>query len=219
MQLRSATFPFLALLICQSERTVQIADKVQGYVDDNQLIERVTNAMPHLEALRSESRMRNESSRLRDEQDRAYRASEEADRRNREMREQEEMEARQRQQEEKNQRELADAIDLSNRLTRDSHLSQIRLRLDEEPPLGPDISSLRFQLPKGVKISRRFRRTDKVQKIFDYLEVHFEDNGHEVNNFSVGTNFPKKNFEDMESTIEAEGLHPRGMLFVIDLDA
>ena len=51
------------------------------------------------------------------------------------------------------------------------------------------------------------------------LEIHFADNDLEIGNFSVGTNFPKKNFEDMGSTVEAEGLHPRGMLFVIDLDA
>lgn len=43
-----------------------------------------------------------------------------------------------------------------------------------------------------------------TKKIFDYLEVHFQDSGLEVNNFSVGTNYPKKNFDDTDSTIEAE---------------
>jgi hypothetical protein len=59
----------------------------------------------------------------------------------------------------------------------------------------------------------------KFQKIFDYLEVYFNENNIAVSNFTVGTNFPKKNFVDMETTIEGEGLHPKGMLFVIDLDA
>jgi hypothetical protein len=30
MQLRTSSFPFLALLVCESERTVQIADRIQG---------------------------------------------------------------------------------------------------------------------------------------------------------------------------------------------
>ena len=37
MQLRSTTFPFMALLLCETESYFQIADKVQGYVDDRQV--------------------------------------------------------------------------------------------------------------------------------------------------------------------------------------
>ena len=110
-------------------------------------------------------------------------------------------------------------MDLSERLNKEQRMKTLRESLGEEPADAPDISALRFQLPKGIKISRRFRKEDRIQKVFDFLEIHFAKNKLDITNFSVGTNYPKKNFEDMDSTIEAEGLHPRGMLFVIDLDA
>ena len=30
IQLRNSTFPFLAVLLCQTDRTVQLADKIEG---------------------------------------------------------------------------------------------------------------------------------------------------------------------------------------------
>ena len=219
MQLKSKTFPFVALLLCQSERDVQIADKVQGFVDDRQLIERMQNAMPLIENIRRETNRRVEATRLREQQDREYREAEETDRRNRELREKAEAEERSRLEEERNAREMQEALELSERLENERRISSLKESLIEEPAAGPDVSALRFQLPKGIKISRRFRKTDTIQKLFDFLSIHFADNEIEIKNFAVGTNFPKKNFEDMDSTIELEGLHPRGMLFVIDLDA
>ena len=219
MQLRTKTFPFVALLLCQSERDVQIADKIHGYVDDRQLIERMQNAMPLIENIRTEANRRVEAARLREQQDREYREAEETDRRNRELRERAEAEERTRIEEERNAKELSEALEMSKRLENERRIASLKETLNEEPAVGPEVSALRFQLPKGIKISRRFYKTDKIQRLFDFLSIHFADNGIEIKNFAVGTNFPKKNFEDMDSTIESEGLHPRGMLFVIDLDA
>ena len=163
MQLRTAAFPFVALLLCQSERSVQIADRVQGYVDDHHLVERLQMAMPIIENVRQGAALRTESTRLREQQDREYRESEEADRRNREQREREEAEMSNRAEREREEKELADAIDLSNRLSRENGIENKRRSLGEEPPLGQDVSLLRFQLPKGVKTSRRFLKTEKIQ--------------------------------------------------------
>jgi hypothetical protein len=44
-QLRATTFPFLALLVCQSNRTVQIAERIQGFVEENVLMERIQTAV------------------------------------------------------------------------------------------------------------------------------------------------------------------------------
>jgi len=44
-QLRATTFPFVALLVCQSNRSVQIADRIQGYVEENVLMERIQNSV------------------------------------------------------------------------------------------------------------------------------------------------------------------------------
>lgn len=44
-QLRASAFPFVALLVCQSNRTVQIADRIQGYVEESVLMERIQNSV------------------------------------------------------------------------------------------------------------------------------------------------------------------------------
>lgn len=44
-QLGSTAFPFLALLIPQSARVVQIAERVQGFVEEEALLERLLSAM------------------------------------------------------------------------------------------------------------------------------------------------------------------------------
>ena len=58
MQLRSVTFPFVALVVCQSERSFHIVDKVQGYIDDRQLIDRIQAAMPVIQEVQQSARMR-----------------------------------------------------------------------------------------------------------------------------------------------------------------
>ena len=57
------------------------------------------------------------------------------------------------------------------------------------------------------------------QMIYDYLHLYFAENNIEVTNFMVSTHFPKQNLEDMAATVQDLGLHPRGMLYVQDLDA
>ena len=80
---------------------------------------------------------------------------------------------------------------------------------------------LRFQLPQGIKLSRKFLKTETIQTVCNFLHIHFSESGvgSGIKNFALSTNYPKKQMENMEATLEAEGLHPRGMLFVQDLDA
>ncbi len=44
IQLKASTFPFLALLVCQSERIVQVVNRIQGtdVTTEPQLLERLT---------------------------------------------------------------------------------------------------------------------------------------------------------------------------------
>jgi hypothetical protein len=105
-----------------------------------------------------------DSSRLRDEQDREYREAEEADRRAREQRELDEMARARQQEEERQQKELDEAMELSRQLSKEDRLQRKRSSLGQEPASGSqDISTIRFQLPKGVKTSRRFQKTDKIE--------------------------------------------------------
>jgi hypothetical protein len=55
--------------------------------------------------------------------------------------------------------------------------------------------------------------------IYDFLTIHFDANGINVTNFVVSTTFPKADLHDMTATVHNLGLHPRGMLYVQDLDS
>jgi len=73
----------------------------------------------------------------------------------------------------------------------------------------------RFQLPTGTKLSRRFLKTDQIQVIKDFLNLHFADSaiarGEDINsssctmikNFAISTHFPKVELIDMTQTVEA----------------
>ena len=116
---------------------------------------------------------RSEAAALREQQDREYAESIERDRQMRESAERErlrrEEEERERESEEtrrEQERELQNAIELSNILRREQEISEIRHRLPPEPTdsaPSEDIASVRFQLPKGGKLSRKFHRRDTIQ--------------------------------------------------------
>ena len=82
-------------------------------------------------------------------------------------------------------------MELSRNLDRQTQLLRKRETLSTEISDGPDAATIRFQLPSGAKVVRRFHREDKVQKVYDYLDVYFADNDDSVVNVAVSTHFPK----------------------------
>lgn len=56
-QLRASAFPFVALLVCQSNRSVQIADRIQGYVEENVLMERIQNSVNAFTSVVTQNRL------------------------------------------------------------------------------------------------------------------------------------------------------------------
>lgn len=101
---------------------------------------------------------------MRAEQDREFREAVELDRRAQEQR-QREAELKLQQQEEESQRlELEAAIQLSEQLKKESQLQKDKKLLDEKgvPPSDEGAALIRFQLPHGVKLSRKFWRMDPI---------------------------------------------------------
>jgi hypothetical protein len=92
-------------------------------------------------------------------------------------------------------------MDLSRRLNHESLVRRKREALSSEPSEGPDIYTIRFQLPKSNKITRRFHKTDTVQTITDFLTVYFSDSGSNVKNFSMSTH-SKQELTDASATLE-----------------
>jgi len=247
-QLRATCFPFIGLLICQSNRTVQIADRIQGHVDATVFMERLQNSMGAFNAVltrnQQENNRREEATRLRAQQDEEYRAAMRADEDARVRARAEEAKRESEEEERRQQEELAEAVELSKKLTQQDTIRKLRESLPTEPDTGAvDVSTIRFQLPTGKKLSRRFAKTDTIQIVFNFLTLHFDElgeaaaaaaaadsvgvesggestgTGGKITNFSICTHFPKVELTDMTQTIESAGLHPRGMLYVQDLDA
>jgi FAS-associated factor 2 len=162
---------------------------------------------------------REEDARLREEQNREYqealladqmREIERNEREERERREREEMEERVRLEEAKEQSRLEDA-------------KSILEKSGGEPPVGTKVgvARMRFTLPNGKKVDRRFHSSDTVEVLRAFLTLHFDESGVEIKNFGLSTNFPKKTFseDDNKLTLEEAGLAPQAVVMVQDLDA
>jgi hypothetical protein len=159
-------------------------------------------------------RRRREGRRLREEQDAEYENSlladqirdiERADAEERERREEEEMK----------RRELA-------RRAGGMDDSRTVVACAEEPPANAGgVARLRFALPDGRKVDRRFLSGDTIRAVRAFLLVHFHDRGVDIRNVGLVSNFPKREFDDGEDalTLEEAGLAPQAMVMVRDLDA
>lgn len=223
MDLHAASFPFVALLVCQSDRSVRILDRIQGYIDTQQLTERLQHTMAatrtEINRIRNEQIARSAEMNLRVEQDREYLEAMETDRQQ-QLAAQRQREAQEQAAREEEQRlELEEAMALSAKLSKDALIAKKREKLQREKPSGADSALVRFQLPQGTKVSQTFWKTDHVEIIYDFLAVYFVDNEIPIENFMVSTNFPKKDLTDLTMTVEDVGLFPRGALFVHNLDS
>jgi len=227
-QLGATAFPFLALLVPQSARVVQIAERVQGYVEEGVLVERLQSAIGVFAAIvarqRQEQLRREETTRLREQQNREYEESMAQERRERERQEREDRERLEAAERQRREEEEALARENARKQEREALINRLRSmfatsdndQLQSKP--GGDVAVIRFQLPRGKKISRNFLKTDKIRKLYDYLTLQFYDEGDVTKNFSVFIPHPRTEINDMEQTIEGAGLFPRGMLYVQDLD-
>ena len=69
---------------------------------------------------------------------------------------------------------------------------------------GPtDGALLRFTLPRNLKVSYKFAKSDTIQRVYDFLKVFFYfSDGNKVKDFRVSTNYPKVELTDMHKTVE-----------------
>eukprot|EP00553_Chaetoceros_curvisetus_P013219 CAMPEP_0204641966 /NCGR_PEP_ID=MMETSP0717-20131115/51428_1 /ASSEMBLY_ACC=CAM_ASM_000666 /TAXON_ID=230516 /ORGANISM="Chaetoceros curvisetus" /LENGTH=393 /DNA_ID=CAMNT_0051662697 /DNA_START=133 /DNA_END=1314 /DNA_ORIENTATION=- len=164
-----------------------------------------------------------EEIRLREEQDREYKEALEEDQRREREREEE---ARKIAEEiQKKQHEEEEKVRLKH-----EKLARAREILLKEapPPTGTStgdrkVARIRFMLPSGKRLERRFWGSDTIDVMRAFLTIHFEDkeNGgeHVIQNFQLSSNYPKKTLVDGEASLESEGLSPQAVIMVQDLDA
>lgn len=93
---------------------------------------------------------------------------------------------------------------------------KLKTKFEKEPDENnQDCCTICFRYPDGDKnINRRFLKTDKIKTLYEYIkslgtEIYTEDgNG----TFSLYQPFPPKKYENMENTLEKEGLFPNGVI-------
>lgn len=161
---------------------------------------------------------RKEERRLREAQDREYQQTLLAD----QIKDIDRREAEERERRVESEREEAESLEKAKEA---SALEDARARVERagaEPPDGSEgVTRLRFALPSGSKVDRRFHSTDTIKTIQAFLTVYFNKKGINIRNFELSTNFPKRNFGEADGhlTLEKAGLAPQALVMVIDQDS
>ncbi|KAL3926904.1 MAG: hypothetical protein SGBAC_013291, partial [Bacillariaceae sp.] len=160
-----------------------------------------------LEARRLEREQANELRRQQDEEySQALVADQERERQKQETKNIEQV--RMREEEEKKRRETEQ---------QEERVSKAKLLLRSEPTSGG--ARIRFVLPSGRKLDRRFLESDTVGALKAFLILHFTENDVDIKNIALSTNFPKKRYDDEDQTLLESGLSPQAVLMIQDLDA
>lgn len=160
---------------------------------------------------------REEEQRLREEQDHEYQEALLAD----QMREIERQEVAERERREVEEREEAERLEKAKEESRLGNAKALLERVGEPPVGSKGVARLRFTLPNGKKVDRRFHSVDTIRTIRAFLVVYFYEQGIEMTNVGLSTNFPRKTFKEEEDTLTLEeaGLAPQAVVMVVDLDS
>ena len=214
------------VVVGQRMNKMMIMGRLEGDCSPEELLRRLQTIVAANEVWLSQARAerleRSFTQSLRQEQDAAYEESLRADQ-EKERRRQEEL-AEQRRKEEEEAEERRKVEEAKNRI------AQLKIDLASEVPSEPaadepDTVLFVFKLPSGLRPERRFRTTDTVRTIYNFIFCHPSSPDH----FEMTTNFPKRllySSDDAketnvrpEMTIKEVGLQNREVLFIHDLDA
>mmetsp|Transcript_54211 Transcript_54211/g.69682 ORF Transcript_54211/g.69682 Transcript_54211/m.69682 type:complete len:224 (-) Transcript_54211:56-727(-) len=214
---------YLKVLYCRPDGIEYCVDKIEGNINASELSRRllVIKAV-HQRALEQERNQQNEriaSTNLRSEQNLEFERVQEQDRQREALERDERLRSEEAEVEAKTLEELNAAIEMSKTLDKEASLKRKREKLGIEPVAGPNVTKLRLQLPNGSKLDRRFVSSATLQDVRDYIDVYLGDNEINMEEYSLSTNFPRKTFTDNTLTLVETELHPRGVLYVQDLDA
>mmetsp|Transcript_25904 Transcript_25904/g.49104 ORF Transcript_25904/g.49104 Transcript_25904/m.49104 type:complete len:379 (+) Transcript_25904:129-1265(+) len=148
---------------------------------------------------------------LRRQQDEEYQAALRADQ------ERERQQAEAAAEEERLRREEEERIAEEERQAK-AVVENAREKLRDPPSSGG--AMIRFVLPTGQKLNRRFHGDDTIGSCKAFVRLHCHENEIEMGTIGLSTSFPKKSYnDDNDLTLEDAGLKPQAVLMVQDLDA
>jgi len=182
-----ALYPFVAIIVLRENRMSVVA-RFEGLIESTTFVSGVTRVIndneTSLEVVRADRRERAISQHLRQEQDAAYLESLLVD---------QEKERKKKEEEEEKQRELETSLREAEEARQEAELTEelkgVLMTLLPPEPAGDDPDSVRILLkcPSGLRLERRFLKTQPIQDLFNYIFCHHET----PDDFSIIKNFPR----------------------------
>jgi len=182
-----ALYPFVAIIVLRENRMSVVA-RFEGLIESTTFVSGVTRVIndneTSLEVVRADRRERALSQHLRQEQDAAYLESLLVD---------QEKERKKKEEEEEKQRELETSLREAEEARQEAELTEelkgVLMTLLPPEPAGDDPDSVRILLkcPSGLRLERRFLKTQPIQDLFNYIFCHHET----PDDFSIIKNFPR----------------------------
>ncbi|KAK2724852.1 FAS-associated factor 1-like [Artemia franciscana] len=143
-----------------------------------------------------EERAREEREIIKREQEEAYNASLLADRAKEEAKKQELEEKLKVEKEEKRKVEMEARQRQQSEQDKQRRQEEVSATLPSEPPPGADVTAIRFRLPDGKQVTRRFSSIGPLKTMFDFLFVQ----GFSTSEYKVLQTFPRRDLSGLDPT-------------------
>jgi len=227
--LGASSYPFIAVVCNNNVGSITLLDRIEGYILVEDLMLRLSYILEnHGQTLIDAKRQTEErelNRRLREEQDLAFTQSLLLD----------QQKERQAQHPQIIEPTVASMSNESSDDDQTAHVQQQReelLKMEisrkksaarNRVPVEPDpnsndsntnrVSQLVIRLPDGSRVQRRFRVTDKIQAIYDFVDCQ-DQMEIDQSRYNLIANFPRRVFQDRLVSLEEAGLYPQASLFV-----
>ncbi|XP_050305515.1 FAS-associated factor 1 [Anthonomus grandis grandis] len=180
------------VLIMKIRSATEVFNVINGNVGVNELLSTLIECVEvfgeHQKVEAKEEAERAERELVKWEQDEAYRASLEADRKKEEVRQRQEREERETKRRIEN--ELAETA-----ARKEAHRQEVEGRLPVEPPVGAgEQTKIRFRLPEGENIERRFTADTPLRVLLDFMIVQ----GYPTEEYKVISSWPRRDLTALD---------------------
>ncbi len=199
-------FP-LFLIVTRVRSTNEVVAIIEGDCTSEMTMHRLMQTYEMFEMQRVKDERdeitRDEREKIKRDQDAAYKTSLEADKAKRQKQD-EEMEKL------KREEERAIEAERQKQVARENRIKECELKLPAEPPSSNKTSHIRFRLPGGEIIQRRFDIANKLETLLDFAA----SKGYFAEDYKILTSWPRKDLtnESCELTIEQLKLFPQETL-------
>ncbi|KAJ3412089.1 FAS-associated factor 2 [Chytridiales sp. JEL 0842] len=211
-------YPFVCLISPENSKMVKVRN-IEGLRSAEELVDilrRNTNRLDgNLASIRAEKQRQEQARIIREQQEQAYAASLRADQ-EKENRAREEKERLEREKQEELRKKQAREEKIEARKNRKVEL---RNSMVAEPALEEEgITKLSIRLPSGERILRRFKETDKLELLYNFVESHDLSPLDLEADFVIVNTYPRKVLVDQSLTLKEAGLCPSASIVVEEKD-